>query len=127
MKIRLIRSDIQVNRHLLPEFDPDTMIKDEESDRWYFRTDVDFDQKTARETQLHVGMGNAVPVDDEAKRVCVNYMTDWDARLKARDALSKGIAPEDLERFHSGELLGYDDDGNDILRDDLEELEDDDD
>ncbi len=127
MKIRFIRSDMQVNQNLISEFDPDTMVENEESGRWYWRTDVVFDQETARETQLHVGMGNAEPVDDEAKRVCVNYMTNWDARLKAREALSKGIAPEDLERFHSGELLGYDDDGNDILRDDLEELEDDDD
>lgn len=115
MKIRFIRSDMEVQQNLIKEFDPDTMISNEVNGRWYWRTDVDFEQKTVREVQLHVGMGNAEPVDDEAKRAAANYMTNWQQRLLRRDALAKGIVPEDMERFESGELLGYDDDQNDIL------------
>lgn len=124
MKIQFIRSDMQVNQNLIAEFDPETMVENEESGRWYWRTDVVFDQETAREAQLHVGMGNAEPVDEEAKRACANFMTDWPKRLAAREALAKGIAPEDLERFHSGELLGYKD-GRDVLAGDEEDIEDD--
>jgi hypothetical protein len=37
--------------------------------------------------------------------------------------LAKAIEPEDRERFKNGELLGYDEDGNDIPGPNWKELE----
>jgi hypothetical protein len=59
---------------------------------------------------VHAGM--AVPEDDECRKAC--GMTDAQIAevVKAQNAVSKGIAPEDYDKFHRGEILGYNEDGS---------------
>lgn len=107
MKIKFIRDDIQVSKGV--EFDNDRM---KEVDGCYFMrsgVEVECDDRTA---WIHVGNADAVPADDEAKKLCANRMKNWAYKVKARDALGKGIHPDDMDDFMDGKILGYNENGS---------------
>ena len=61
-----------------------------------------------------VRMGMAEPADDECRIRAARTPEQIAAAVKAQDRVSKGIAPEDTERYDRGEMLGYNPDGTDI-------------
>jgi len=59
-----------------------------------------------------VKMGRAVPADEECEKRC-NMSAEQMARAqKHYDIVAKGIHPEDYERYQSGEITGYNEDGS---------------
>ena len=67
-----------------------------------------------RGAQLLVGNGDCEPVDDEAEEACKGWKLKRSEVLLSRDMLAKAIEPEDRDRYRRGEILGYDENGNDI-------------
>ena len=61
-----------------------------------------------------VRMGIAEPADDECRLRAA--MSTQEMKLAGRqyEMVSKGIQPEDYQRYLDGEILGYDEDGNDV-------------
>jgi hypothetical protein len=109
MKIRFIRKDIPVSSKV--GFDPATMV---ERDGWKFcRTDIDH-ETTAEQAWLHVKNMDAEPADDEARALCQPLLdrSDKGRLLLAREAVAKGIHPDDLQAFYDGVILGYKTDGS---------------
>lgn len=104
MKIRFIRNDIPVSSKV--EFDASKMV--ERGGRYFCRTDVDH-ETTIEQVWRHVKNMDAEPADDEARALCqpLTDRTDKGRLLKAREAVAKGIHPDDLEAFYAGEILGY--------------------
>ena len=111
MKIKIIRSDLGVAHHV----DRSQFIDDINTVNgvpfWKSGTVLEVDKRGA---QLLVGNGDAEPADDEALAACPEWQSDRESVLLARDMLAKGIEPDDRERYRNGEILGYDDEGNDI-------------
>lgn len=107
MRIKFIRDDIEVAAGV--EFDAATMVR--RGERCYMLRDVAVDTDR-RSAWIHVGNADAVPADAEAQELCQHRMNNWAYKLKAREALAKGIHPEDMERFMSGEISGYNVDGS---------------
>ena len=62
-----------------------------------------------------VMMGVAVPYDDECRDQTAQTPEQVAATQHAARRLSAGIDPADFARYDSGELLGYDAAGNDLL------------
>jgi len=61
-----------------------------------------------------VQMGMAEPADDECTlKACMTTAEMKAAQIK-QEMVGKGIMPEDYQRYLDGEILGYDEDGNDI-------------
>jgi hypothetical protein len=76
--------------------------------------------------QLLVGNGDAEPADEEAEAACPKWQINRADVLLSREMLAKAIDPEDRERFRAGEILGYDENGNDIPGPNWVELDEDD-
>lgn len=82
-----------------------------------------------------VQQGVAIPVDDECKVAHLRSNKQLAAAQVAYERVSRGILPEDYEKFDAGIIAGYDGQGGyipgpnaatfDDLEDDLEEDEDD--
>lgn len=64
---------------------------------------------------LLVLMGQAVPADEECEQKTARPPEVVARAEYAADRLSKGIHPDDFERYDRGELVGYDANGNEIL------------
>lgn len=62
-----------------------------------------------------VMMGVAVPYDDECRDKTAQTLEQVAATQHAARRLSAGIDPADFARYDSGELLGYDKNGADVL------------
>ena len=62
-----------------------------------------------------VMMGVAVPYDDECRDKTAQTPEQVAATQHAARRLSAGIDPADFARYDSGELLGYDKNGADVL------------
>jgi hypothetical protein len=62
-----------------------------------------------------VMMGVAVPYDDECRDKTAQTPEQVAAAQHAARRLSAGIDPADFARYDSGELLGYDKNGEDLL------------
>ena len=90
---------------------------------WKLGAIVEVDRRGA---QLLVGNGDCEPVDDEAEEACKGWKLKRSEVLLSRDMLAKAIEPEDRDRYRRGEILGYDENGNDIPGPNWVEPEDDD-
>ena len=128
MKIKLIRSDLNVAAAYL---DDPKVITDERGLKWWpLGAEMEVDNAGGK---LLVENGDAEPACEEARSVCSGWEFRRDDVLLSREMLAKCIDLEDRQRFRNGEILGYDEDGNDIpgpnyvARDDDEEQEDEDD
>jgi len=62
----------------------------------------------------HVILGNAVPADEECEIAANMTPEKMKTAQAAQEMALKGIEPEDRQRYRNGEILGYDEDGNDI-------------
>lgn len=61
-----------------------------------------------------VRMGVAEPADDECRLRAAMSTDDMKHAQRQQELVSKGIEPDDYQRYLDGEILGYDEDGNDI-------------
>ena len=61
-----------------------------------------------------VRMGVAEPADDECRLRSAMSTGEMKTAQRQHDMVSKGIDPNDYQRYLDGEILGYDTDGNDI-------------
>ena len=110
MKIRFIRSDLQVvTSTALP---PDDRMNERDG-RYYWNLGAVY-EVPKRGCELLVRNGDAEPADDEAEAVCAGWKRDRAKTLFRREALSKGIHPDDFGKFERGEMIGYDAEGNDV-------------
>lgn len=64
------------------------------------------------ESYMLVRMGMAKPADDECRIRCGMTDTQIAAAALAQEKVSKGIHPDDYDRYDSGEILGYNPDGS---------------
>tara|TARA_R110000868_G_scaffold42190_2_gene143194 strand:- start:763 stop:1146 length:384 start_codon:yes stop_codon:yes gene_type:complete len=108
MKIKYIRSDneVAVSYHN----DPQVVTCERGMKWWPIGAIVDVDASG----KYLVDNGDAEPADDEMRALCAGWEFRRDEVLLSREMLAKCIDPEDRQRFRNGEILGYDDDGNDI-------------
>ncbi len=74
-----------------------------------------------------VRMGIAEPDDDECRLVAAVSTQDMKAAGKQYEMVSKGIEPDDYQRYLDGEILGYDTAGNDLPGPNWKRKEDEDD
>jgi hypothetical protein len=111
MKIKLIRSDSGVAHHIDRKAFAEHIIDIGGRPFWKPGTILDVEKRGA---QLLVGNGDAEPADEEAEAACPKWRTNRADVLLSREMLAKAIEPEDRERFRNGEILGYDENGNDI-------------
>lgn len=109
MRIKLIRSDLNVAKDY--EGDPQVITDARGLKWWPVGAIVDVESSGGK---LLVENGDAEPDDDESRSVCAGWELRRDDVLLSREMLAKCIDPEDRQRFRNGEILGYDDDGNDI-------------
>lgn len=109
MKIKLIRADLNAAADY---HDDPQVYTDSRGLKWWPNGAVMEVDKAGG--KLLVENGDAEPADDEARAVCAGWEYRRDEVLLSRDMLGKCIEPEDRQRFRNGEILGYDDDGNDI-------------
>lgn len=109
MKIEIIRDDIEVAPGV--EFDAGIMTR--RDGRAYLKRGA-ICETDKRSAFIHVGNADAVPHDEEAKVACARQMQGWDYKLRAREALAKGIHPEDMAGFMDGVIAGYDECGDTI-------------
>ena len=61
-----------------------------------------------------VQMGVAEPADDECRKRAAMSPDEMKKAQSHQEMVAKGIQPEDYERYQDGEILGYDEEGNDI-------------
>lgn len=61
-----------------------------------------------------VRMGVAEPEDDECRLRAAMTTGEMKLAQRQQSLVSKGIHPDDYQRFLDGEISGYDEDGNDI-------------
>jgi hypothetical protein len=61
-----------------------------------------------------VRMGVAEPDDDECRLAAAMTSTEMKTAQRQHELVSKGIQPDDYQRYLDGEIVGYDEDGNDI-------------
>ena len=108
MKIRYVRSDNEVAETYK---DHPAVVRCARGLYWWpVGAVVDVDEDGAR----LVSNGDAEPADDEMEALCCNWKANRAEVLLSREMLAKGIEPEDRERFRRKEILGYDENGNDI-------------
>jgi len=73
-----------------------------------------------------VQMGVAEPADEECTlRACMTS-AEMKAAQRQQDMVGKGIHPDDYQRYLDGEIIGYDEDGNDLPGPNWQEEDDDD-
>lgn len=123
MKIKYIRTDNGVARAFDNEQYADQIDRSSGQPFWKLGAIVEVDRRGA---QLLVGNGDCEPVDDEAEEACKGWKLKRSEVLLSRDMLAKAIEPEDRDRYRRGEILGYDENGNDIPGPNWVEPEDDD-
>ena len=61
-----------------------------------------------------VQMGVAEPADTECTMRAAMTKTEMKAAQRQQEMVSKGIQPDDYQRYLDGEILGYEADGSDI-------------
>jgi len=61
-----------------------------------------------------VKMGIAEPADDECRLAAAMSSVEMASAQRQQQMVSKGILPDDYQRYLDGEILGYDANGNDI-------------
>ena len=61
-----------------------------------------------------VQMGAAEPADDECRLAACMTTAEMKAAQIKSEMVGKGIHPEDYQRYLDGEILGYDENGDDI-------------
>ncbi len=61
-----------------------------------------------------VRMGDSEPADDECRLAAGMSTSEQKRATKHQGAVQKGIQPEDYQRYFDGEILGYDENGDDI-------------
>ena len=120
MKIRFIRSDNGVAAAFDTPENADQIDRSSGMPHWKLGAIVEVDRRGA---QLLVGNGDCEPADPEAEEACSGWRKHRSEVLLSREMLAKAIEPEDRERFKNGEILGYDDDGNDIPGPNWKEVE----
>ena len=123
MKIKYIRTDNGVAGAFDNEQYADQIDRSSGQPFWKLGAIVEVDRRGA---QLLVGNGDCEPVDDEAEEACKGWKLKRSEVLLSRDMLAKAIEPEDRDRYRRGEILGYDENGNDIPGPNWVEPEDDD-
>lgn len=109
MKLELIRHDIKVAPGV--PFNETQMVKRDGGT--FFRCGAII-EANARECELLVGNGDCIPACDESRAVCVGWEAKLELRKVHREMLARGIAPEDRQRYLRGEIVGYDENGDDI-------------
>ena len=68
-----------------------------------------------RSSKTHGRIGlSAVPADDECTAAAAMSTAEMKAAQRQQEPVSKGIHPDDYQRYFDGEITGYDIDGNDI-------------
>jgi hypothetical protein len=77
----------------------------------YFPADTIIDDPRAYRL---VQMGVAVPADPECTVAAGMTSQQMEAAQRQQELLAKGIEQDDYQRYLDGEILGYDEDGNDI-------------
>lgn len=109
MKVEFIRHDIK----LAPgyPFDESRMVKTERGTFWKCGALMEVN---ARECELLVGNGDCIPACDESNAICAGWEAKLEIRKVHREMLARGIAPEDRQRYLRGEIVGYDENGDDI-------------
>jgi hypothetical protein len=111
LKIKFVRSDNGVAAAFdIPE-NADQIDRSSGQPYWKLGAVVEVDRRGA---QLLVGNGDCEPADAEAEEACKGWTSRRADVLLSREMLARAIDPEDRERFRSGEILGYDENGNDI-------------
>lgn len=75
---------------------------------------------------LLVQMGVCVPADDECEQAAGMTKEQMATAIHAQIRATKGIHPEDFEAYDSGEMTGYDGEGNWIVGENYIELDEDD-
>jgi hypothetical protein len=110
MLLQIIRSDIGVAKHV--EFDATRMTRGPKGVYWL--SGAVFDCDSVRGCELLVGNGDCIPACDESRRICVGWESKLEQRKIHREMLARCIEPEDRERYLRGEILGYDQNGDDI-------------
>lgn len=110
MNIKLIRSDLGVAAAYvdLPEY-TDAMIWNRKQPFWKIYSVVSVDEVGGK---ILVDNGDAEPADEYAESVCTGWRDRRPEVLIAREMLAAGIALEDRELFRTGQIVGYDADGN---------------
>ena len=109
MKIEIIRDDIKVSAAVA--FDASSMNKRNGSTYWNRGSIIECN---ARECQLLVGNGDCIPACDESRELCKDWQEKLEVRKVHREMLARCIQPEDRQRYLRGEILGYDENGDDI-------------
>ena len=73
-----------------------------------------------------VQQGVAMPEDDDCRRAANRTPVEMEAAQHAYERLSRGIHPEDYDKYDRGEILGYNADGSYVPGPNSETLDDDD-
>ena len=111
MKIKFVRSDNGVAAaYDTPEY-AEQIDRSSGQPFWKLGAVVSVERRGA---QLLVGNGDCEPADEEAEQACKGWREKRPDVLLSREMLARAIDPEDRERFRNGEILGYDENGNDI-------------
>ena len=110
MKIKLVRSDLGVAAAFvdLPQY-AECIVWQRKQPFWKCGSVVEVD--TVGGTIL-VDNGDAEPADEESETLCDGWRERRPEVLVARDMLAAGIEMGDRELFRTGQILGYDADGN---------------
>lgn len=111
MKIKFVRSDNGVAAAFDTPANADQIDRSSGQPYWKLGAVVEVDRRGA---QLLVGNGDCEPADLEAEEACKGWTSRRADVLLSREMLARAIDPEDRERFRNGEILGYDENGNDI-------------
>lgn len=105
-----MRAKLVVDVDANPRTADERAVKDENG-RLYYPAGTVFDHPRAFRM---VQMGTAEPDDEECTlRVCMTK-EEMKAAQRQQEMVSKGIHPIDYQRYLDGEILGYDEDGEDI-------------
>jgi len=85
-------------------------IFDRDGRRWWPAGSIIEDARAYRLVQ----MGMAEPADEECTLAACMTTAEMKAAQVKQEMVAKGIHPNDYQRYLDGEILGYDEDGDDI-------------
>lgn len=115
MKVKLV-----VESRVAPGAPDDPQMVEKDGKRWWPVGSIIEDPRAYK----LVALGVAEPADEEcAQRVAMTPAQMKEAQRR-QAMFSKGIQPEDYDRYESGEILGYDENGEDIPGPNYQEDED---
>jgi len=115
MKCRIIREDVEVNVAVLPEELRDQTVSLEvwRNGEMHPATFWKLGGIIAHpEAYLMVRQGCAEPADDECTKRAARTSEQQRAAQYAYERLSRGIHPEDFEKYDAGYISGYNPDGS---------------